>query len=55
VIKENRINEFYEASFLELIKNGDDIYAVDIGLSKAAEVDFPEDLEAAKKDIIPFI
>lgn len=55
VIKENRINEFYEASFQELIKDGDDIYAVDIGSSKAAEVDFPEDLEAAKKDIIPFI
>lgn len=55
VIDEDRINEFYEASFKELIDIGEEIYAVDIGPMKAAELDFPEDIEDAEKKILPFI
>jgi choline kinase len=55
IINENKINEFYEASFQEMIENGHPIYAVDIGPKKAAELDFPEDIASAGKDIIPFI
>jgi choline kinase len=55
ISKENKINEFYEASFQEMIENGHPIYAVDIGPKKAAELDFPEDIAAADKDILPFI
>lgn len=55
ISKENKINEFYEASFQEMIEDGHHIYAVDIGPKKAAELDFPEDIAAADKDILPFI
>lgn len=55
ISKEKKINEFYEASFQEMIENGHSIYAVDIGPKKAAELDFPEDIAAAGKEIIPFI
>jgi choline kinase len=55
ISKEGKINEFYEASFQEMIETGHSIFAVDIGPKKAAELDFPEDIAAAGKDIIPFI
>ncbi len=55
ILKESRINEFYEASFQEMIQNGHPIYAMDIGIHKAAELDFPEDVKYARKNIIPFI
>ncbi len=55
VITEDRINEFYEASFQEMIDGGARLHAVDIGPNKAAELDFPEDIEDAKEKIIPYI
>ncbi len=55
IIKEDRINEFYEASFQELIDNGAPLYSADIGPNKAAELDLPEDIESAKTDILPFL
>jgi choline kinase len=55
IVKENRINEYYEDSFQEMIDKNNPIYAVDIGSKKAAEIDFIEDLESAKKNILPFI
>jgi choline kinase len=55
VISENRINEWYEASFQEWIDNGGDLYAVDISDYLAMEVDFPEDIKSAEEIIIPVI
>jgi choline kinase len=49
IIKENRVNEFYEASFQEMIQEGQDFYAVDTSMYPAMEIDFAEDLEQARK------
>lgn len=48
MIKENRINEFYEASFEEMIVQGHDFYACDVTEFPAMEIDFAEDLEKAR-------
>lgn len=53
VIKENRVNEWYEASFQEWIDNGGDFFAVDTSDYMAMEIDFAEDLELALKTIVP--
>jgi len=45
---ENRVGEFYEASFQELIDGGTKIYAVDAGKYRSIEVDTPEDLQTAE-------
>ncbi len=41
-------NEFYEASFQEMIDGGCPVYAVDSGAYKCMEIDTPEDLAAAQ-------
>lgn len=51
IITENRINEFYEASFQEMIENDSDFYCVDIKDLEAIEIDFIEDLKLAEKII----
>ena len=48
IIKENRVNEFYEASFQEMIDGGSHIYAVDAGPYRSMEIDTVEDLRAAE-------
>ncbi len=45
---EKRINEFYEASFQEMIDEGTHIHAVDVGASRCIEIDTAEDLHAAE-------
>ena len=45
---ENRVDEFYEASFQELIDGGTKIYAIDAGKYRSIEVDTPEDLQTAE-------
>ncbi len=55
VITENRVNEWYEASFQEWINNGGELYAVDISDYLAMEIDFPEDIETAEKTILPVL
>ncbi len=55
ISRENKIHDFYEASFQEVIESGHPLFAVDIGPRKAAEIDSPADIAAADKDIIPFI
>jgi choline kinase len=44
---EKRVNEFYEASFQEMIDNGIQIHAVEVGAYRCIEIDTAEDLEAA--------
>jgi choline kinase len=41
------INEYYEASFVELMDNGFDVHPVDLGDLVCMEIDTPEDLETA--------
>lgn len=47
IVKENNVNEFYEASFQELYDTGNAMYAVDVSEYTSMEIDFPEDLERA--------
>ncbi len=51
IIDEKRYNEFYEASFQEMINQGYEFYGVDIGNLEAIEIDFKEDLDLAEKII----
>ncbi|MGA9407444.1 MAG: phosphocholine cytidylyltransferase family protein [Bacteroidota bacterium] len=48
ITTENRVNEFYEASFQEMIDGGAHIYAVDAGLYRSIEIDSVEDLREAE-------
>jgi choline kinase len=47
IIKENNVNEFYEASFQELINKGNGIFAVNVSEYKSMEIDTPADLDRA--------
>lgn len=47
---ERRLDEYYEASFLELVKAGHDVAAVDIGDLPCREIDTPSDLEEARSE-----
>ena len=50
VMKENNVNEFYEASFQEIIDNGVDsnnLYSIDVSEYKCMEIDTIEDYENA--------
>lgn len=51
ILKENIVNEFYEASFEEVIRTGQErnsIYAIDVSQYKCMEIDTVEDYERAK-------
>jgi len=48
VQQEKRVNEFYEASFQELIDDGVRIHAVEVRNHRCIEIDTAEDLEAAE-------
>ena len=50
IVKENNVNEFYEASFQELYDKGNAMYAVDVSEYKCMEIDFPEDLQKAQEE-----
>ena len=47
VIKENNVNQFYEAAFQELINNKENIYIVDTTSYICMEIDTAHDLEIA--------
>jgi choline kinase len=53
VFKEGHEEEFYEASFQQLIESGTELYAVDVGDLPCIEIDTLEDLESARKNIVP--
>lgn len=48
VITEGRVNEYYEASFQEMIDAGAMIFAEDVGIRRCMEIDTPEDLKRAE-------
>ena len=49
VTSEKRINEFYEASFQEMIDGGQTFHAMDVKLLSCIEVDTEEDLLSARE------
>jgi choline kinase len=55
ILQEKAVNVFYEAAFQEVIDQGGAIYAVDVGMYKAIEIDTIEDLLAAERDILPYL
>jgi choline kinase len=52
MLAEGRRDEYYEASFVELIRAGEVIHTVDLGALQSMEVDTLEDLEHAR-DVFP--
>ncbi len=51
IVKENNVNEFYEASFQELYDTGNAMFAIDVSEYKSMEIDFPEDLARAEEEV----
>jgi choline kinase len=51
--QEGRTDEFYEATFVELITGGHAVAAVDLAGLACREIDTPEDLEAARQEFAP--
>ncbi len=49
---ENRINEYYEASFVEMISAGHEILPVDLAGLRCMEIDTLEDLTAARREFL---
>lgn len=50
LLSEGRVGEFYEAAFLELIRAGHAVAAVDLAGLACREIDTVEDLEAARRE-----
>jgi len=46
---EHRVNEYYEASFVEMIRSGHEILPVDLADLRCMEIDTLEDLTAARR------
>ncbi len=55
ILQKNRLNDFYEKSFEDIIEDGAEIYTVDVQDLKCAEVDFADDIHYVEKEILPFI
>lgn len=49
VVEEGRTNEFYEASFVELIRSGESLHPVDLGECACLEIDTMDDLRLARE------
>lgn len=54
ITRENNVNEFYEASFQELIEKGNGIFAVNVSEYKSMEIDTPADLDRAAEEFKEF-
>lgn len=52
ILKENQTNIFYEAAFQRLIDSGEKLFTEDVGNLKCIELDTPEDLQKAEREII---
>lgn len=51
ILIEKKYNEFYEASFQQMINNGIKFWGIDVGKLEAVEIDYMEDLKKAEKII----
>lgn len=49
ILIEKKVNDFYEAAFEEMIKEGTNIYALDIAPARCMEIDTPDDLNNAER------
>lgn len=55
IIREKKVNDFYELAFQEVIDSGYTITAVDVGSYRCIEVDTPDDIEEAEKQVINYL
>ncbi len=55
ILQENQKNIFYEAAFQRLIDSGERIFTEDVGKLKCIELDTPEDLQKAEREIIFYL
>lgn len=55
ILAENRVSIFYEAAFQETIDRGAELAPVDVGAFRCIEIDTAEDLERARRDVLPFL
>jgi len=55
ILNEKNVNQFYESAFQEVIDSGSEIYAVDVSQYRCIEIDTFEDIEVAKREIIPYL
>jgi len=55
ILRDGAENQFYEAAFQEIIDHGAEIYAVDIGMNRAIEIDTTEDIRVAEKEVVPYL
>ncbi|MFA8343312.1 MAG: sugar phosphate nucleotidyltransferase [Rhodothermaceae bacterium] len=55
IINNNQVDIFYEAAFERSLKEGAEIYTVDVGDFRCMELDTAEDIEAAKKEVVEFL
>lgn len=49
ILVEKRVNDFYEAAFEDMIKDGTNIFALDIAPARCMEIDTPDDLNNAER------
>jgi choline kinase len=55
IIAEEQVDVFYEAAFQETIDRGEKILPIDVGNLKCVEIDTPEDLDRATREVVPFL
>jgi len=55
ILQENQTNIFYEAAFQRLIDSSEKIFTKDVGKLKCIELDTPEDLQKAEREIILYL
>lgn len=53
--QEQRVDEWYEASFQELIDSGEEIFALDTAGLACIEIDTAADIETAERDVLPLL
>jgi len=52
---DKQVNQWYESAFEEIMDKGCEIYPIDVGTLKCAELDTIEDFRWAETELIPFL
>jgi len=55
ILNQEQVDIFYEAAFERSLKEGAEIYTVDVGDFGCMELDTVEDIEAAKTEVVDFL
>lgn len=55
IVSENKVNDFYEVAFQEVIDSGQPVKAIDVGDLRCIEIDTPDDIDEAENQIIRYL